>query len=337
MQKNVKSILSQVLKIAFALGLIYWLIRSDRLDFNSLSRLLQPLYLIPCLLCVGASLAFGVERWRQFLKSQNIHIPFSQAFQLSLIGVFFNFAMPGGVGGDLVKGYYIAKASSQAKVKAAVTVLLDRLIGLLAMSLIALVILIGEWDFVSEHPQLKFVFSMVAAVTAASGLIWSLIFSRRLYRLGWIEKVLKILPKSATLLRTYNSVTEYRHSKKVFFITLALSFAAQFSSILFFIFAGQALGYDVPLSTYLVVVPIAFMVQSIPLSPGGIGIGQTASFFLFNLFSEGTGPVGSLTTTAHQISLFLFGLIGAYFYLGISKKLKNPTDSQSSSTTEEFT
>jgi glycosyltransferase 2 family protein len=336
MRKNLKSMLTQILKLAFALGLIYWLISSDRLDFKALSRLLQPIYLLPCLLCVGTSLALGVERWRQFLKSQNLSIPFFKAFQLSLIGLFFNYTMPGGVGGDLVKGYYIARASSQAKIKAAATVLLDRLIGLLAMSLIALVIMISKWEFISQQRELRLAFLMVSGVTAASILIWSLIFSRRLYNLGWIEKILKLLPKSATLLHTYNSITDFRHSKKVFFTTLGLSFAAQFSSILFFVFAGQALGYDVPVTTYLVVVPIAFMIQSIPLSPGGIGIGQTASFFLFNSFSPGTGPLGTSTTTAHQIAQFLYGLLGAYFYLGISKKLKNSTTSPSSTTTEEF-
>jgi len=333
MRKTVKNTITQVLKLTFALGLIYWLIQSDRLDFNTLSRLLQPIFLIPCLLCVGLSLVIGVERWRHFLKSQNISIPFFQAFQLSLIGVFFNFAMPGGVGGDLIKGYYITRTSPNAKVAAAVTVLLDRLIGLLAMSLIALVVMLFKWDMVREQRELMFIFILVLGVTGGSMLIWTLIFSRRLYNLGWIEKILKLLPRSHTLLRTYNSVADYRHTKQVFFSTLFLSFAAQMAAIGFFVFAGRALGYDVPASIYFVVIPIAFMVQSIPLSPGGIGVGQTASFFLFNLMQPDSGSVGTLTTTAHQISLFLFGLVGAYFYLGISKKLKNPKQTH----TEELT
>jgi len=318
MQKNLKNGISQLLKLAFALALIYWLIRSDRLDFTSLTKLLKPLYLIPCLACVGIALSLGVERWRHFLKSQNISIPFYQAFQLSLIGVFFNFVMPGGVGGDLIKGYYITKSSPHAKMAAAVTVLLDRLIGLLAMSLIALLVMLFKWETVRSQNELMLIFLLVCGVTAASMIIWSLIFSRRLYNLGWIEKILKLLPRSQMLLKTYNSVTDYRHSKQVFFSTLFLSFAAQLFSILFFIFAGRALGYDISATTYLVAIPIAFMVQSIPLSPGGIGVGQTAAFFLFNLMQPDAGPAGSLTTTAHQISLLSLFLVirfgGAYFW-----------------------
>jgi uncharacterized protein (TIRG00374 family) len=323
MRKILKSTVSQLLKLTFSLVLIYWLIRSDRLDFKSLSQLLNPLYLLPGIACVGLTLAVGVERWRKFLKSQKIFIPFFQAFQLSLIGVFFNFAMPGGVGGDLVKAYYITKASKNAKVAAAVTVLLDRLIGLLAMSLIALIVMLFEWDLVSSQKELTAIFAIVLSINLGSLVIWSLIFSRRLFNLGWVEKVLHLLPRAQTFLKTYYSVTEYRHSKNVFFSTLSLSFIAQIISIFFFVFAGWGLGYQIPLSTYFVVVPLVFMVQSLPVSPGGIGIGQTASFFLFNLMSPGSGNLGSTATTAFQITQFAFGLIGAYFYLGISKKLKN--------------
>jgi hypothetical protein len=324
MQKKLKSAFSQGLKILFSVGIIAWLITSGRLDFNSLSKLLNPIYLIPGVLCAGLSLAFGTERWRFFLKSQNLLISFADALKLNLIGSFFNFAVPGGVGGDLVKGYYITQSSPHAKLSAAITVLVDRLIGLLAMSLLASIMMIYRWDLVGAQKELKFIFYIVALINLGSFFVWAHIFSHRLNSLGYVEKILSVLPKGETLIRTYQTLTKYRHSKEVFFPTLFLSFASQLTAVLFFIFAGKGLGYtDVPLSTYFVAVPIAFMIQSIPLSPAGVGVGQAASFFLFNLLSPGAGPLGATTTTAYQIVQFMFGLCGAYFYLGISKKLKN--------------
>jgi uncharacterized protein (TIRG00374 family) len=325
MRKKIKSASLQLLKVLFSFLLIYWLIASGRLDFRSLSALLQPLYLIPGLLCVAVSISFGTERWRRFLASQKIEVPFFTALKLTLIGLFFNFAFPGGVGGDLVKGYYITQTSPHAKLDAAVSVLVDRLIGLLAMSLIALILLLYKWELVVQQKQLMLIFYAVVAVNLGSFFVWAHIFSHRLNELGWIEKILRFLPKHDSLIRTYHAVTSYRHTKQVFLPALLLSFVGQFVGILFFVFAGQGLGYtDVPMSTYFVVVPIAFMVQSLPLSPAGVGVGQTASYFLFNLLAPGSGPLGAASTTAYQIASFLFGLIGAYFYLGISKKLKNP-------------
>ncbi|NJL25268.1 MAG: hypothetical protein HC902_08875, partial [Calothrix sp. SM1_5_4] len=36
-----------------------------------------------------------------------IQHPFGIWFSLYLIGIFFNFALPGSVGGDVVRGYYL--------------------------------------------------------------------------------------------------------------------------------------------------------------------------------------------------------------------------------------
>lgn len=324
MQKKAKSIATHLLKISFSVILIFWLVTSGRLNFKDLTVLLQPGYLIVGLLIIGLSMSIGNERWRLFLKSQNLLISFFHTFQLTLIGIFFNFAVPGGVGGDLVKGYYITRTSPHAKLDAALTVLMDRLIGLLAMSLLALILLIYRWDLVSTQRNLAIIFYAVLTVNLASFGIWAHIFSRRLNELGYIEKLLSYLPKHQALIRTYKSLTNYRHTKEVFLPALFLSVVAQLLSVLFFIFAARGLGYhDIPISTFFVVVPITFMVQSLPLSPAGVGIGQTATYYLFEMFSPGNGALGPVSITAFQIVQFIYGLIGAFFYLGISKKIKN--------------
>lgn len=323
-KRQLKQTLIQIVKLAFSAGLIYWLIQSGRLDFNSLGLLLNPYYLIPCFVMLAVTLALGTERWRRFLLSQNLQIRFRQAFQLTLIGTFFNFAMPGGVGGDLVKGYYITRNSPEAKMKAAMTVLMDRLIGLFAMLLLSILTMLIHWQQVSSEPKLLLIFQLLFILFAGFLLFWAMIFSRRLHGLGWVEKVLSVLPKGGSLIRTYEALTEYRHTKSVFIVTFFLSLAAQITSIIFFIVAGFGLGYtEIPVGIYLFVVPIAFMVQAVPISPAGVGVGQAASFYLFDLVSPGSGSVGPAATTAFQLGQFIFGLAGAYFYLGISKKLKN--------------
>ncbi len=324
MKKKVKTAVVQLLKILFSIGLIFWLISSGKLEFSSLKMLLNPIFLLPCLGAAGVGLIAGTERWRQFLISQNLKISFFQAAQLSLIGLFFNFAIPGGVGGDLVKGYYITRNAPEAKMKAAMTVLMDRLIGLFAMLILALTAMLTHWDLVSEQAQLFIIFQILVLIALGFALFWSLTFSRRLHALGYVEKIISLLPKNHSILRTYHALTEYRHSKTTFVKTFLLSLIAQAASIGFFIIAGYGLGFsNIPMGIYLFVVPVAFMVQAVPVSPAGVGVGQAAAFYLFNLALPGSGPVGPATTTAYQLSLFLYGLIGAYFYLGISKKIKS--------------
>ena len=48
-------------------------------------------------------------RWRMLLRVQGIDLGWFRIFSLLLIGVFFNFFIPGGTGGDVVKIYYLLK------------------------------------------------------------------------------------------------------------------------------------------------------------------------------------------------------------------------------------
>ena len=51
-----------------------------------------------------------------------------------------------------------------------------------------------------------------------------------------------------------------------------------------FVYAiAQAMGETtIPISAYFFLVPVGTVVQALPISPAGIGVGQAAFFFLFN-------------------------------------------------------
>jgi uncharacterized protein (TIRG00374 family) len=326
MQKRIKSLAGHLLKFLFSFGLIVWLVQSGRLEFGPLKQLLEPALLLTCLLTVGITITLATQRWRYFLDSQSLGISFGNAIRLNLIGIFFNYAVPGGVGGDLVKGYYITKSSPHAKMSAALTVFMDRLIGLFSMVTLSLSIMIWKWDLISQQIELLLIFKVLIVLALGFCVFWALMFSRRLYNLKIFNRIIPKLPKGDLLLKAYETLMHYRHFKETFIITFFVSLVTQGIAILFFIIVGNGLGYDqVPASVYFFVVPVAFMIQSLPLSFGGVGIGQTASYFLFNLSIPGSGPVGAATTTAYQIVTFAYGLIGAYFYMGIAKKIKNST------------
>jgi uncharacterized membrane protein YbhN (UPF0104 family) len=54
-------------------------------------------------------------RWNLFLRAQAIGIPYLQDFGLTMIGLSFNVAIPGAVGGDLIKGYYVVLPQSDER------------------------------------------------------------------------------------------------------------------------------------------------------------------------------------------------------------------------------
>jgi len=66
------------------------------------------------------------------LEAQDIHMGQGRAFVLNMVGSFYNSFMPGSTGGDLVKAYYAAKHTTH-RTRAVMTVIIDRILGLLAL------------------------------------------------------------------------------------------------------------------------------------------------------------------------------------------------------------
>jgi uncharacterized protein (TIRG00374 family) len=260
------------------------------------------------------------------MATQGVHLSSLRTAQLVLIGTFFNYFMPGGVGGDVVKAFYIARDFPASKTKVIISVLMDRIVGLFSMILLAMAMMLWQWEALEHSPQLKMIFIFLCLILLAFCIFWAVVFSDRLEKTNIVNKVVSILPGKASMTKVLNSLTSYRKGRKGFFIALSLSLIAQISSVLFFYIAGQGLGFsEIPFTTYLFVVPVGFMIQAIPIAPAGIGIGQAAFLFLFTLATKEQSSLGPSTITAFQLATFFYGIIGAFCYLNISRKIKNPS------------
>ena len=110
---------------------------------------------------------------------------------------------------------------------------------------------------------------------------------------------------------------------KALSLAFLLSLVAQGAAIVFFWWVGQMMGLtEIPISTYIIVVPLGFIVTALPLAPAGIGVGQAAFLFLFNLVTGEPTPLGATAVTLFQMSVFAFGLLGALFYLRQREQLQ---------------
>ncbi len=88
---------------------------------------------------IGISLVIRTYRWHILLSGAGSKVRFSRLLSLYLIGSFFNAFLPSGLGGDVVRA---AEAAQDVESSVAVgTVLVDRLTGLMALFMMALVVL----------------------------------------------------------------------------------------------------------------------------------------------------------------------------------------------------
>ena len=76
-------------------------------------------------------------RWWWLLRANRLKVGVFEIQRLAWIGLFFSNVIPGTTGGDVVKAIYIAKRCSTDKVRALVSVVVDRIIGLLSLLFLA--------------------------------------------------------------------------------------------------------------------------------------------------------------------------------------------------------
>lgn len=323
--------LSTILKFAVALGLIWLLFQKDLLDWTVLRQLTDPSVLAIGLSLVGVSLAMQSWRWLLLLKARGLPVTQLESWRLYLIGIFFNYALPGSIGGDVVRAYYIAQDHRERRMEAVLTVVIDRLLGLYAMMVIGAVAVLWNWERINDNAQLASLGFATLGVFAFMTVFWAASFSNRVKRWLKIEEVLAKLPKGEKLVRAYQSAQAYRGHKSALIGALVLSVAAQFLTIAFMVLVGHTIGEgDVSLATYLFAVPLGSIVASIPIAPAGLGVGQVAFLVLFQMYSGRASLLGQTAITAFQLALFAWGMLGVVFHLGRKRRSLADMESMSS-------
>ncbi len=316
MSQNVKEWALRLGKFILAFGLVFWLISRGLLDLSLLGQLLQGEIVLVLLGLAGLNLILANWRWTLLLRARGFSLGFLKTFPLYLIGLFFNYALPGAIGGDVVKAYYLTKDHPRRKIEAVTTVAMDRILGLYAMVLLALVAILVDGALVFGDGKMQWVALLALSLFLGMTLFFILAFSRWLRDRPFVQVQVKRWPGGSTLLGLYESIHAYREHGPVLLGTLGLSLLSQTVAVLFMWFVGQSLGYtEVSWITYLFAVPTGFMLSALPISPAGVGVGQVAFLFLFNLHMGAPTDLGPAVITAFQIALFVWGLVGAGFYL----------------------
>lgn len=309
------------------------MIKSDKIDIEALKRVSSWEVLSVCFLIVAVTVWMASERWRILLSVNVGAFQRWLIFKLTCIGMFFNFAMPGGVGGDMVKGYYLVKGSEN-RTHAIAGLLMDRIVGLYCMLLAAVIVMTIDLSHVLATPKLKLIYATMTGSWLIGTIFFILALSQRTHNStnNFLSK-LSFIPGVSLGHKLFKAFTEFSHSKKAILNSGLISAFAQLLSIFLFYFIGVKLGFDsLQFYKYIIIVPIGFIVTALPLTPGGVGIGQAAFYFLFELYLPGSGVVGSTGITTLQLMQFIVGLFGAWIFIRAKKHLDfNTTNIETSS------
>jgi len=309
-----KKVLINIAKIVLVGLLLYWLATTGKLDFSQLSILLKkPSIMFMAIgMWVLAALLLGSLRWNLLLKGLGIHMPLLRAMRLQLIGFFFNTAMPGAVGGDVIKGMYVLREkTATSKTNALLTIILDRIIGLVAIFAIAAVAIITRFDFVRGNAGL-----MTLSIFVGVGVL--LIFVAAIFCLTEIftgrdpfQFILsKKVPGFGIARKIYSALILFRKDPGIIGKAFFISVVVQVMSLLFgYLIATNLSDKAVDIMIYAVVHPIGILTTALPLAPGGLGIGHIAFDRLFIMAGIDGGANVFNVMVLSQLALNLIGII----------------------------
>lgn len=264
-----------IAKVLLAGGLLAWLVQSGKLNVKELRRVGLSPALVPLFALIFFSLLLPAVRWWWLLRIQKLPATMWRIIELSWVGNFAALVLPGAAGGDLARAYLIVRGRDDARARALSTVLADRGIGLYVLALMGSVaslwiVLGGE----ASRTAWSIAICTVALLLAMSvmGLMLLADKPRRV--------LLKALPR-AWRDAWDDSFELYRRDIGGLVGCGVLSLVSNAATFVAFGITGRMLGDPVAWTTTFVTGPVICLANCIPLTPGGIGVGETVSQELF--------------------------------------------------------
>jgi uncharacterized membrane protein YbhN (UPF0104 family) len=176
---RVRRALAQLLKMLVTVTLMYFALRKidfqtlvSRLDLGSLGWI--ALAILTALLQVG----LGGLRWREIAAECGVSLTMRQALRFTLIGTFFNQALPSSVGGDAMR-IWLAQRDGVGWRPATYSVIVDRAVGMIVLAMLVVATLPWSYRLISDI-QGRCALLLIDFAALAGGIVFL-----ATSRLGW--------------------------------------------------------------------------------------------------------------------------------------------------------
>jgi hypothetical protein len=297
---KIKKISLLIIKLAVSSVFLYIVLSKTGLEqVFSVLKGMSLLAFIPAIFLYMLAQLVSTLRWKLLLPGM---LGIRKLFSLYMIGSFFNTILPGIIGGDAVKGFYLYQATGRGSLTLA-SIFMDRYIGFVALLAICTI----AFPFGYKYLQGSHIEWLLPVIVLSFIIASLLIFGLRL------GKRIKILSGF------YDYFHAYRNQKEIIGKAVFLSVLIQFSGIFAVYILALGIGQHIPFLACLIFLPLIILFTTLPISISGLGI-REGTFVLF------FGLIGIKPEVATAISLSWFisttagSLLGLIEYIKYKKK-----------------
>jgi uncharacterized membrane protein YbhN (UPF0104 family) len=302
---RIKTTLNALMRAGISVGLLTWLVaHSGPRDILGAFLKISPQAWAAALLMFLLSQVLGAARWYILARALDFAGRWSAYLKFYFVGMYFNLFLPSSVGGDVFRALFICQGRP-LRLRAAYSVVADRLLGLTAM------------------------FMLGAAAVSAWGDLLPLRFQTMLIGSGLIAVALMaVLPFiHKTVSRFWSEVGErlsiilvFWHRPASLLSALGLSLALQVLGTGTICLLANAMELSPPAAFYFAAFPLVAIITLLPVSFNGIGIREGGFVYFLGLRGVPAEKALTLSLSFFAIQVVTSLLGGLIYVLGLHKK-----------------
>jgi hypothetical protein len=252
-------------------------------------------------------------RWWLLVRAVGLVFRLRDAFRFGFLGYLFNFVSVGPLGGDVFKAVLLARQQHKHRTRAVATVIVDRLVGLYALSLVASggALALG---FQADRTEFR-VLAQATLAVMLGGTAALVLFLWPGFTTGAFSEWLLGLPKLGAFLRpVVDSLRMFRHNLPTLVAAIGLSLAVHTCSTFGIYLIARGLFEQAPsLAAHFVIAPLGMLAAALPLPMGALGAFEAALAALYAAVPGGvqlTQVQGLLVAFGYRAITILIAMIG---------------------------
>lgn len=309
-------------RILLGLLLLWFLHEKGLLDLQRVGTALaeHPYWVLAAVILHGAIFFLMALRWRAVAAAGRIAIPLWTSEKLTFVSHFFSTCLPGNGAGDVVKGLLLSRTGIPFS-EVLGTMAIDRVAGMTGlfvtwngcMATLAFLrpevrpILLAVLPF--TLPPALLLLASLYATSALSG--WAARAARRMPRGGIVGR---LASESVLMLGRMEHCASRRGT-----ITAALLVSVVLQILLFLvaICAARSLSLSLDLVEAGAILPLASLANALPLSPGGIGVGESAASIALSRLGHPPNTGAELMLVV-RLAFTTWAVLGGILYMSTS-------------------
>lgn len=282
-------------------------------------------WLLAAFAVYGISAFGGALQWSWILRAAGVAAPAREIQRLYIIGLFFNNFLPANIGGDAYKIVDLGRREHRP-LGVFCSTLLDRLIGLSALTGLAVLVMLGAVIGGIGLPNVVLYLLPAAALMVA--LLAALLSRRlgdffpRLLRIARLQMLAGQLEKVAA------ELSHFRHRVRWLNGLFAFSLGVQLLRMATHLLVARGLGFDLTIEQMLqllVLIPLLALSLTLPVTINGIGLRESLSVQLLTWAGIAAPAAVAMETTTFLITVVFSLQGGVLLWLGRWSRKKKST------------